>query len=339
MVINQLRKYFLIGAASLIILSCNDEPEASFPFLLEVNAYDEATGSFHLTQASLVVSAEGNAVVAKEVGPDQASISVPAREGNYTLTLTKPDHVTYEKEFTASELSQFKVSPLVVFLINESVTEGLVAFYPFKGSAKDSTSNHHDGVVHGPSLTNDRKGIVNSAYFFDGQDDYISVANHSALNPSGDFAISLWASVSSTQVPHEGINDILRKWNGDAQGYPFSISYLNTLADDDKEDKIIYARYDGQGCANNPTSYSPTIQNDEFIHIVLVKQGTKLRHYLNGIKVEEFTDNTSCSTANTADMTIGCRGNLVRFFKGKIDDIRIYGRAISEGEVAMLSVE
>ncbi len=141
-------------------------------------------------------------------------------------------------------------------------------------------------------MTGKEKAIHHT--IFDGQDDYISVANHSSLNPTGDFAISLWTLVASTQVPHEGINDILRKWNGNAEGYPFSISYLNTTADP-IVDKILYARYDGQGCANAPTAYSPTIDNDEFIHIALVKQGTKLRHYLNGELIQEFTDNTSCS--------------------------------------------
>jgi hypothetical protein len=337
MLATQLRKYFLMIFASFIIISCNDEPEPSFQFKLEVNAYDEATKSFQLTEATLVVSAQGQAVVTKEIAPETSTISVPAREGNYTVTVTKPDHLPFEKIFTPSELSQFNASALVVMLLHESITEGLVAFYPFNGNAMDSTSNHRDGVLHGPTLTKDRKESVNSAYFFDGQDDYISVADHSSLDLTGNFAISLWALVSSTQVPHEGINDIIRKWNGNTEGYPFSISYLNPLADDQNEDKILYARYDD--CGNVPTSYSPTIENDEFNHIVLVKEGTKLRHYLNGSLIQEFTDNTSCTIANSADMTIGCRGNLVRFFKGKIDDIRIYNRSITDGEVANLFVE
>jgi hypothetical protein len=334
--VNQLRKYFLMVVAGSMIISCNDEPEPSFPFLLEVNTYDEVTKSFHLTQATLVVSAENQAVVTKELGAETSAINVPAREGNYTVTVTKSDYLPYEKVFTASELSLFGTTPLVIYLLDESVAEGLVVFYPFNSSAKDSTTNHRDGVVHGPSPTNDRKGNVNSAYFFDGQDDYINVANHASLNPTSDFTISLWASVSSTQVPHEGTNDILHKWNENADGYPFSISYLNPLASS-QQDKIAYARYDG--CANVPTSYSPAIEDDEFIHIVLVKQGTNLRHYLNATLIQEFTDNTSCSTSNTADMTIGCRGNLVHFFKGKIDDIRIYNRPITAAEVANLFVE
>jgi hypothetical protein len=36
-------------------------------------------------------------------------------------------------------------------------------------------------------------------------------------------------------------------------------------------------------------------------------------------------------------MTIGARGQLVRFFTGKIDDIRIYNRALNEKEITLLS--
>jgi len=35
-------------------------------------------------------------------------------------------------------------------------------------------------------------------------------------------------------------------------------------------------------------------------------------------------------------MTIGCRGQLARFFTGKIDDIRIYNKALNDNEVANL---
>jgi hypothetical protein len=73
--------------------------------------------------------------------------------------------------------------------------------------------------------------------------------------------------------------------------------------------------------------------------VVLVKDNDKIRHYLNNVLIEEITDTTAssfCSVENTADMTIGCRGNLVRFFKGVIDDIRIYDRALGDGEVGNL---
>jgi hypothetical protein len=53
--------------------------------------------------------------------------------------------------------------------------EGLVAHYRFDGDAFDSSDNQNHGVVEdgGPTPTEDRWGIPNSAYRFDGVDDII----------------------------------------------------------------------------------------------------------------------------------------------------------------------
>ncbi|MGD0712159.1 MAG: hypothetical protein ABR968_13380, partial [Bacteroidales bacterium] len=45
---------------------------------------------------------------------------------------------------------------------------GLVAFYPFKGNADDTSGNGHNGTVHGATLTTDRFGNPNNAYYFNG---------------------------------------------------------------------------------------------------------------------------------------------------------------------------
>lgn len=308
----------------------------TFNFLIGVLAYDEGTKNFELANSKLTITSEDDSLFNDDLDDITSEVKLKDQEGLYLLTVTKENYLPFKKSFTALQLKQYTNTPLVVTLLNKSISEGLLAYYPFQGNALDSTTNNYDGIVHGALLTTDRKGNMNASYSFDGENDYINVPHNTALNLPGDFTISLWAEIAETQVPNEGINDILRKWNGNHEGYPFAIGYLNPLAADAYEDKIIYVRYDGQGCANAPTSYSPIINNDVFLHIVLVKQGGILRQYLNNILIQEFADNTSCSVGNTADMTIGCRGNLVRFFKGKIDDIRIYSRAISNSEVANL---
>jgi hypothetical protein len=73
------------------------------------------------------------------------------------------------------------------------ITNGLVAGYEFTGNANDVSGNGNHGVVHGATLTTDRFGNANSAYAFDGVDDYISVATDSSiLGGFPDFSLSLW---------------------------------------------------------------------------------------------------------------------------------------------------
>jgi len=60
-------------------------------------------------------------------------------------------------------------------------TSGLVAYWPFNGNANDESGNKNDGIVYGASLTSDRFGNMNSAYNFDGINDYIFIKDSSIL--------------------------------------------------------------------------------------------------------------------------------------------------------------
>lgn len=52
--------------------------------------------------------------------------------------------------------------------------QGVVLYYPFNGNARDMSGIQINGQVIGATLTTDRFGISNSAYYFDGLDDYIA---------------------------------------------------------------------------------------------------------------------------------------------------------------------
>ena len=71
-------------------------------------------------------------------------------------------------------------------------TNGLVGYWPFNGNANDESGNGHNGTVNGATLTSDRFGRCNAAYYFDGAAK-ISVPDHPDLNiPSGKISISVW---------------------------------------------------------------------------------------------------------------------------------------------------
>jgi len=52
---------------------------------------------------------------------------------------------------------------------------GLIAEYLFAGNAQDSSGEQRHGIVKGAVLCEDRFGRSESAYYFDGKDDYIIV--------------------------------------------------------------------------------------------------------------------------------------------------------------------
>ena len=68
------------------------------------------------------------------------------------------------------------------------VTEGLLAYYPFDGNANDTSGNGSVASVVGATLTADRDGNSNQAYFFDGIGDYIKCS----IGAYEEVSVSLW---------------------------------------------------------------------------------------------------------------------------------------------------
>ncbi|TGO02752.1 hypothetical protein PN36_19595 [Candidatus Thiomargarita nelsonii] len=71
------------------------------------------------------------------------------------------------------------------------LSDGLVAYYPFNGNAQDESGNGHHGTVYGAILVNDRFENIDSAYHFDGINDFIQISDSPSLRVT-TFTISAW---------------------------------------------------------------------------------------------------------------------------------------------------
>src|SRR5688572_4415374 len=69
--------------------------------------------------------------------------------------------------------------------------DGLIAEFKFTGNANDTGPDGHHGVVSGATLTSDRFGNANSAFHFDGVNDYITIDPPPSINNSG-MSLSIW---------------------------------------------------------------------------------------------------------------------------------------------------
>ncbi len=203
--------------------------------------------------------------------------------------------------------------------------QGLVAYYPFNGNAKDESGNGHDGDVKGATLANDRNGNSNSAYYFDGADDYINLGNDDDFNfGESDFSISLWFQTSVNQPSiyligkyHASIGPAYGVGTGlDTAAYAFVAETSSTMTQ-------------VQGNVN--------LANGAWRHMTAVcDRDTKLTVYVDGLIVNSV-DPTSKSggISSEANLIIGAIESG-QYFSGKIDDVRIYNRALSEAEVKAL---
>ncbi|MBP6047832.1 MAG: hypothetical protein KA530_12225, partial [Ferruginibacter sp.] len=74
-----------------------------------------------------------------------------------------------------------------------NLSNGLVAYYPFNGTATDASGNNINGTVNSASLTSDKFGQANAAYYFDGSTSYIQLPYSNLYNfsPQDSFTISV----------------------------------------------------------------------------------------------------------------------------------------------------
>ncbi len=79
--------------------------------------------------------------------------------------------------------------------ISQVSSSGLKVCMPFNGNALDYSGNNNHGNVHGAvSLTSDRFGNPNAAYYFSrGSADDIAIPNFGSFVPNNEVSISIWA--------------------------------------------------------------------------------------------------------------------------------------------------
>jgi hypothetical protein len=205
---------------------------------------------------------------------------------------------------------------------------GLVAYYPFNGNANDESGNGNDGTIMGPTLTTDRFGNPDSAYSFDGTDDYIRVPDNDSLDLSDGLTIMAWIKSENT----EGARDIVVKWNDNTSDR----SYI--FKDWDYGDKlsIELAKENNEVLASLQSTTS--IATGEWIFVATTFDSNTVKLYLNGAQDTSSTA-TGIIRASATDMLIGAVftwGGIYQNFDGVIDDVRIYNRALTPDEILEL---
>jgi hypothetical protein len=204
----------------------------------------------------------------------------------------------------------------VVYNLTEVLpTQGLVAYYPFNGNANDESGHGNNGTVNGATLTTDRFGKVNKAYSFDGSQ-YISVSDANNLDLTNNFTISVWINVNTFVY----LGGIVSKYQSNA-----AYGYTLRLSKNSPYKKINFSEFEGVNFLSASFWY----------HIVgMVKNGAAMI-YVNGSLDASGIPGTL--QANSDPLRIGedFQANA-RYFKGKIDDIRIYNRALTDQEIQVL---
>ncbi|UCD50821.1 MAG: LamG domain-containing protein [Phycisphaerales bacterium] len=221
-------------------------------------------------------------------------------------------------------------------------SDGLVASYLFNGNAYDSSGNGHDGTVYGATLATDRFGNANSAYSFDGIDDYIVVPYADAFQLPV-FTMSAWIMPTRDLSGEVGPTIVGRGEDyttdragsvllvtGEVHAYGNGVTFMY---EDNDDDEYWYS---------NGTFPEVGV----WTHLAATRTASgQLLLYVDGILTGQWNGTALPTNQCFQDLLIGAYASnngssddIVNFFPGLIDDVMIYGRALSAAEVVELAV-
>lgn len=218
----------------------------------------------------------------------------------------------------------------------------LVASYPFNGNANDESGNGNNGVVNGANLTDDRFGNANSAYSFNGTNNWIQVPNSASLQlGTGAYTLSAWIKPNGYYSGACQANFILSKGdNGSGEGH-YNLQYGDFLDGSCGAYSPLlenFATSFRKGASDNAaftaTPTTPVLGN--WCQVVGTYDGTSLRLYVNGKLISTNITSGTLGVLNTADLFIGrhdAGSSNPYLVNGVIDDIKIYSTALNDAQI------
>jgi hypothetical protein len=220
------------------------------------------------------------------------------------------------------------VNFMFISIASADITTGLVAYYPFNGNANDESGNGNNGTVYGATLSTDRFGNPNSAYYFDGINDYIKASANNL--PNGERTVSLWFNapiVSNNPVflGYGGSSTCGTSWFMGVGPYYFVTSHCD----------VNLLKY-----------YYPQEPIGAWYHYVVTTGSNWTKIYINGVEKASNTTFINNTVVTGTDLSIGVDVNTqgfapytdpnVGYFVGSMDDVRIYNRALSDTDIQEL---
>ncbi len=194
----------------------------------------------------------------------------------------------------------------------------LVASYSFENSVQDGSGNGLNGAIMGnPFFV---EGIAGMALTFDGVNDYVNLGNSAAFDITEQITLSAWVNTNDTangqHNPYVGKGD-----------HAYAIKHASS-------NSIEFFIYNA-GWRVAQVSVDSSF-NGEWHHVAGTYDGSELKTYVDGI-LGATVAHVGLIDVQIHNLTIGNNSEESgRFYDGAIDEVNIYNRALSKGEIRFL---
>jgi hypothetical protein len=303
--------------------------------VLEPSDYSSAAGAVltKLPDNSLLASgtdavAEQYTIVARTTLPKITGIRLETLHDD-SLPHRGPGRAPGDGNFV---LVDFKVSADPVTGC-AAAPSGLVAWWPGEGNANDIIGINHGTLVNGATFA---PGMVDQGFSFDGVNDYVRVPDSVTLRLTNELTFELWFKADQW-MPVYG-HGLFNKRSGSGVNYGLVITdvygvqlYYDdpTLMDGDFPGNLLeistYFPLPSVGVFHH---FAGTYRQVDATHI-------ELKTYIDGVLIRTRTLlGNLAKTLNSAPVVIGSAADSTsNVFKGVIDEVSLYNRALSGAEI------
>ena len=235
--------------------------------------------------------------------------------GDYTVTATL---LNVDSAYTSSATTSITINQS--YGIAVVAPENLVAYYPLDGDAGDASSFGHDGTIYEAIPTTDRNGNADQAFYFDGVNDYIDMGD---WENGGAMSFTFWARWDA----FNNYSRIVDLGNGSSSNNIIVANYQTG-------NNIFFSTYNNSSEIKYFTQ-ALTLGQWDYFAATIDDQG-EMKVYRNGAFIGNKTGAYVPNILTRTAQYIG-RSNFTQdgYFKGAIDELKIYNKALSAEEILL----
>jgi hypothetical protein len=199
----------------------------------------------------------------------------------------------------------------------------LIGWWELNGNVIDKSKNKLNGASYGATQSTDRFGKTNSCYKFNGVSDYLEIPHNSLLDCPNSITLSCWINSEDVSIGQRILDKTTggtsNGWLLDLSPNPSNLNQIRCIVGGTK--------------INLPYSKNEITKNNNWYHVAVTYDKSIVKFYINGV-INDSAQLTTSTPTTTHPVRIGTTTSKnAGFFKGEIDDLGIWNRALEYSEI------
>lgn len=205
-------------------------------------------------------------------------------------------------------------------------TQGLIGYWPLDGDTDDYSGGNFPSVNNGAVASSGIKGL---SYLFDGVDDYIDTGDKFNFTKAGEFSASFWLNPNDHSAREGAAAGLVGKGHWESNTWDIFLRNTHLISFEVSGDPT----RNGYKAVQSLTIASVGV----WTHCTATYKNGTMKLYINGVLEGSNSYIGIGDFNNTWNVQIGRRiDDLTRSFSGKMQDVRIYNRSLSDKEIGLL---